>query len=319
MIDRFHRNITYLRISVTDRCQMSCTYCTLQEEPKETLTADEIGELVKVAGERLGFRKIRLTGGEPLLRRDVGQVIRNIVATKEIVEVAMTTNGLLLADAAEELAQSGLHSVNVSLDSLEPLRFRELTGAGSVAQVLDGLRAAKAAGIPRRKLNVVLLGGVNDREVCDFVRLGQAEDLEIRFIEHMPMDDARLSSWRVDPVEIRQQLMDEFGDLQPIAQDKNGGPAELSLVGGVRVGFIRAITSPFCDRCNRLRVTADGKIRSCLLSGGVMDLVSALRSPLGEEERAQLLMGLLRTSADAKPPVYELQREGAIPMRQLGG
>ena len=319
MIDRFHRNITYLRISVTDRCQMSCTYCTLQEEPKETLTADEIGELVKVAGERLGFRKIRLTGGEPLLRRDVGQVIRNIVATKEIVEVAMTTNGLLLADAAEELAQSGLRSVNVSLDSLEPLRFRELTGAGSVAQVLDGLRAAKAAGIPRRKLNVVLLGGVNDREVCDFVRLGQAEDLEIRFIEHMPMDDARLSSWRVDPVEIRQQLMDEFGDLQPIAQDKNGGPAELSLVGGVRVGFIRAITSPFCDRCNRLRVTADGKIRSCLLSGGVMDLVSALRSPLGEEERAQLLMGLLRTSADAKPPVYELQREGAIPMRQLGG
>ena len=298
---------------------MSCTYCTLQEEPKETLTADEIGELVKVAGERLGFRKIRLTGGEPLLRRDVGQVIRNIVATKEIVEVAMTTNGLLLADAAEELAQSGLRSVNVSLDSLEPLRFRELTGAGSVGQVLEGLRAAKVAGIPRRKLNVVLLGGVNDKEVCDFVRLGQEEDLEIRFIEHMPMDDARLSSWRVDPVEIRQQLVDEFGELQPIAQDKNGGPAELSLVGGVRVGFIRAITSPFCDRCNRLRVTADGKIRSCLLSGGVLDLVAALRSPLGEEERAELLMELLRASADAKPPVYELQREGAIPMRQLGG
>jgi len=298
---------------------MSCTYCTLQEEPKETLTADEIGELVKVAGERLGFRKIRLTGGEPLLRRDLGQVVRNIVATKEIVEVAMTTNGLLLADAAEELAQSGLRSVNVSLDSLDPLRFRELTGAGSVSQVMAGLRAAKDAGIPRRKLNVVLLGGVNDHEICDFVRLGQEEDLEIRFIEHMPMDDARLTSWRVDPAQIRQQLVDEFGELQPIAQDKNGGPAELSLVGGVRVGFIRAITSPFCDRCNRLRVTADGKIRSCLLSGGVLDLVGALRAPVEEEERAQLLMALLRTSADAKPPVYELQREGAIPMRQLGG
>jgi cyclic pyranopterin phosphate synthase len=160
---------------------------------------------------------------------------------------------------------------------------------------------------------------VNDHEICDFVRLGQEEDLEIRFIEHMPMDDARLTSWRVDPAQIRQQLVDEFGELQPIAQDKNGGPAELSLVGGVRVGFIRAITSPFCDRCNRLRVTADGKIRSCLLSGGVLDLVGALRAPVEEEERAQLLMGLLRTSADAKPPVYELQREGAIPMRQLGG
>ena len=319
MIDRFHRNITYLRISVTDRCQMNCTYCTLQEEPKETLTADEIGELVRVAGQRLGFRKIRLTGGEPLLRRDLVQVIQNIVATNEIVEVAMTTNGLLLADAAEDLARAGLRSVNVSLDSLEPLRFRELTGAGSVAKVLEGLRAAKLAGIPRRKLNVVLLGGVNDHEVCDFVRLGQAEDLEIRFIEHMPMDDARLTSWRVDPVEIRQRLVDEFGELQPIAQDKNGGPAELSLVGGVRVGFIRAITSPFCDRCNRLRVTADGKIRSCLLSGGELDLLSALRSPLSEEERAGLLMELLRTSADAKPPVYELQREGLIPMRQLGG
>ena len=201
----------------------------------------------------------------------------------------MTTNGLLLSEAAEELAQAGLRCVNVSLDSLNPERFRELAGAGSVERVLEGLRAAKRAGIPKRKLNVVLLGGVNEQEVCDFVRLGREEDLEIRFIEHMPMDDARLSSWRVDPDAIRQQLVDEFGELQPIAPEKNGGPAELSLVGGVRVGFIRAITSPFCDRCNRLRVTADGKIRSCLLSGGELDLVGALRAPVDEEERAARL------------------------------
>ena len=319
MIDRFHRNVTYLRISVTDRCQMSCSYCTLQEEPKETLTAGEIGELVRMAGTRLGFRKIRLTGGEPLLRPDLVQVVRNIVSTPEIVEVAMTTNGLLLADAAEELARAGLRTVNVSLDSLDNERFRGLTRAGSVDQVLEGLRAAKRAGIPRRKLNVVLLGGVNEDEVCDFVRLGRQEDVEIRFIEHMPMDDARLTSWRVDPEATRRRLREEFGELQPVATDKNGGPAELSLVGGVRVGFIRAITSPFCDRCNRLRVTSDGKIRSCLLSGGVVDLACVLRAPLEEEERAAQLEEVFRLAADAKPPLYELQRDGAIPMRQLGG
>lgn len=319
MIDRFHRNVTYLRISVTDRCQMSCSYCTLQEEPRETLTAQEIGELVRVAGTRLGIRKIRLTGGEPLLRSDLVDVVRQIVATEEIVEVAMTTNGLLLEETAEELARAGLRTVNVSLDSLDQVRFRELAGAGSVERVLGGLRAAKRAGIPKLKLNVVLLGGVNEEEVCDFVRLGQAEDVEIRFIEHMPMDDSRLKSWRVDPAQIRQRLLDEFGELLPIASEKNGGPAELSLVGGVRVGFIRAITSPFCDRCNRLRVTSDGKIRSCLLSGGVLDIAGALRAPVGEEERAALLVALFREAADAKPPVYELLRDGAIPMRQLGG
>jgi len=319
VIDRFHRNVTYLRISVTDRCQMSCSYCTLQEEPKETLTAGEIGEIVRVAGARLGFRKIRLTGGEPLLRPDLVQVVRNIVSTPEIVEVAMTTNGLLLADAAEELARAGLRTVNVSLDSLDNERFRGLTRAGSVDQVLEGLRAAKRAGIPRRKLNVVLLGGVNEDEVCDFVRLGRQEDVEIRFIEHMPMDDVRLTSWRVDPEETRRRLREEFGELRPVATDKNGGPAELSLVDGVRVGFIRAITSPFCDRCNRLRVTSDGKIRSCLLSGGVVDLACVLRAPLEEEERAAQLEAVFRLAADAKPPLYELQRDGAIPMRQLGG
>lgn len=319
MIDRFHRNVTYLRISVTDRCQMSCSYCTLQEEPKETLTADEIGELVRVVGARLGFRKIRLTGGEPLLRPDLAQVVKNIVATPEIVEVAMTTNGLLLEDAAEDLARAGLRTVNVSLDSLDAGRFREIAGAGSVEQVLKGLRAARRAGIEKRKLNVVLLGGFNEDEVCDFVRLGREEEVEIRFIEHMPMDSARLTSWRVDPVEIRTRLREAFGEFQPIATEKNGGPAELSLVGGVRVGFIRAITSPFCDRCNRLRVTADGKIRSCLLSGGVVDIAGVLRAPVSEEERADALVEVFREAADAKPPVYELQRDGAIPMRQLGG
>jgi len=319
VIDRFHRNVTYLRISVTDRCQMSCSYCTLQEEPRESLSGREIGELVRVAGERLGFRKIRLTGGEPLLRADLTQVVEQIVATSQIVEVALTTNGLLLAERAEGLAKAGLRTVNVSLDSLDPARFRELTKAGSVDAVIEGLRAAKRAGIPRRKLNVVLLGGVNEGEVVDFVRFAREEDVEVRFIEHMPMDDSRLTSWRVDPDEIRSRLREEFGELQPVATDKSGGPAELWLIDGVRVGFIRAISGPFCDRCNRLRVTSEGKIRSCLLSGGEVDLAGVLRGPLSEEERAAALVDLFQVAADAKPPVYELMRDGAVPMRQLGG
>jgi cyclic pyranopterin phosphate synthase len=298
---------------------MSCSYCTLQEEPRESLSAREIGELVRIAGARLGFRKIRLTGGEPLLRPDLKEVVEEIVATPEIVEVAMTTNGLLLADRAEELARAGLRTVNVSLDSLDPVRFRELTKAGSVDAVVDGLRAAKRAGIPRCKLNVVLLGGVNEEEVVEFVRFARDEDVEVRFIEHMPMDDSRLTSWRVDPNEIRLRLSEEFGDLQPVATDKSGGPAELWLVDGVRVGFIRAISGPFCDRCNRLRVTSEGKIRSCLLSGGEVDLAGVLRGPLPEEERASALAALFQVAADAKPPVYELLRDGAVPMRQVGG
>lgn len=319
MIDRFHRNVTYLRISVTDRCQMSCSYCTLQEEPKESLSAREIGELVRVAGERLGFRKIRLTGGEPLLRPDLAEVVEEVVATSQIVEVAMTTNGLLLAGRAEELAKAGLRTVNVSLDSLDPARFRELTSSGSLDAVVEGLRAARRAGIQRRKLNVVLLGGVNEEEVVEFVRFAIAEDVEVRFIEHMPMDDSRLTSWRVDPDEIRARLREEFGELQPVATDRSGGPAELWLVGGARVGFIRAISGPFCDRCNRLRVTSEGKIRSCLLSGGEVELAGVLRGTLPEEERASALATLFQTAADAKPPVYELMRDGAVPMRQLGG
>ena len=246
-------------------------------------------------------------------------MIDEVVATPEIVEVAMTTNGLLLADRAEELARAGLRTVNVSLDSLDPARFRELTGAGSVDAVMDGLRAAKRAGIPRCKLNVVLLGGVNEEEVVEFVRFARTEDLEVRFIEHMPMDDSRLTSWRVDPDETRSRLRQEFGELQPVATDKSGGPAELWLVDGVRVGFIRAISGPFCDRCNRLRVTSEGKIRSCLLSGGEVDLAGVLRGPLPEEERAAALASLFQVAADAKPPVYELMRDGAVPMRQVGG
>ncbi|MCH2103302.1 MAG: GTP 3',8-cyclase MoaA [Planctomycetes bacterium] len=319
MLDRFHRNVTYLRISVTDRCQMSCSYCTLQEEPREVLSAREIGELVRVAGGRLGFRKIRLTGGEPLLRADLLQVVEQVSSTPEIVEVAMTTNGLLLDQQAEGLARAGLRTVNVSLDSLDPERFRELTKAGSLEAVVEGLRAAKRAGIPRRKLNVVLLGGVNDDEVAEFVRFGREEDVEVRFIEHMPMDDSRLTSWRVDPDEVRRRLHDEFGELQPVATEKSGGPAELWLIDGVRVGFIRAISGPFCDRCNRLRVTSEGKIRSCLLSGGEVDLANVLRGGGSEEERADALSALFQQAADAKPPVYELMRDGAVPMRKLGG
>jgi cyclic pyranopterin phosphate synthase len=164
-----------------------------------------------------------------------------------------------------------------------------------------------------------LLGGVNEGEVVEFVRFARAEDVEVRFIEHMPMDDSRLTSWRVDPEEIRARLREEFGELQPVATDRSGGPAELWLVGGVRVGFIRAISGPFCDRCNRLRVTSEGKIRSCLLSGGEVDLTSVLRGDRPEEERASALATLFQMAADAKPPVYELMSSGAVPMRQLGG
>lgn len=318
MIDRYGRRVTYLRVSLTNRCQLDCSYCTLQEEPADILRPQELGTILGVAVNRLGIRKVRLTGGEPTLRKDLPEVVERIASLEGMREVALTTNALLLDRRAEALAEAGLTTVNVSCDSLIPKRFSELTGGGDLDQVLRGLRAAREAGIPKRKLNVVLMGGVNEDEVESFVRFAGEEDVEVRFIEHMPMDGDRLAQWKVDPKDVLRS-MSAGGELVPLPTSRDGGPAERFQIGSARVGFIHAISNPFCDRCNRLRVTAEGKIRSCLLTGGEVDLAAAVRSGKPAEEVEQELLDLFRLAADSKPPIYDLQREGTIPMRSIGG
>jgi cyclic pyranopterin phosphate synthase len=318
MMDRFGRRVTYLRVSLTNRCQLHCSYCTLPEEPSSVMRPDEVTTLIEVASRRLGFRKVRLTGGEPTLRRDLPEVVRGLVALPGIREVALTTNGMLLERRAEELQAAGLRTVNVSIDSLDPDRFRELTGGGDLATVLAGLRAARLAGIERRKVNCVLLGGVNEQEIDGFLELSAREGVEVRFIEHMPMDEARLAAWKVEPRTVLERLA-RGRTLVPLAANQDGGPAERFAVGEARVGFIHAMSNPFCDRCNRLRITAEGKIRSCLLSGGEVDLLGAIRSGLPTAELEERLVALFQQAADAKPPIYDHLAGGAIKMRAIGG
>lgn len=318
MIDRFGRRVTYLRVSLTNRCQLTCSYCTLPEEPRTVMRPDEVERLLRVASEQLGFRKVRLTGGEPTLRKDLPSIVERLSRLPKMREVALTTNGLLLGRRAEELARAGLRTVNVSCDSLDPERFAELTGGGKLEQVLDGLRAAREAGIENRKLNVVLLGGVNEEEIEAFVELAATEDLEVRFIEHMPMDGERTGRWRLSPREVIDRIGARHG-MTPLPTSADGGPAERFQVGGGRIGFIHAMSNPFCDRCNRLRITAEGTIRSCLLTGGEVDLLAAMRSGRSDEEIDAELVERFRSAADLKPPIYDLQKEGTISMRAIGG
>ncbi|QDU67281.1 GTP 3',8-cyclase MoaA [Engelhardtia mirabilis] len=318
MIDQYGRRVTYLRVSLTNRCQLSCTYCTLQDEPAEVMTPDEIETILRVASDRLGFRKVRLTGGEPTLRRDLPDIVRRIDAIPGIREVALTTNAMLLERRAAELHAAGLRTVNVSLDTLRPERFKELTGSDGLADVLAGLRAARDIGIPNVKVNAVLMGGVNDDEVADFVRFAATERIEVRFIEHMPMDSERVERWKVEPREVLAALAGEAG-VQPLPARQDGGPAERFRVGEATIGFIHAMSNPFCDRCNRLRITAEGTIRSCLLTGGEVDLKSAIRAGGSAAEVERRVEQLFRQAADMKPPIYDLQREGGIAMRAIGG
>ncbi|QDU85137.1 Cyclic pyranopterin monophosphate synthase [Planctomycetes bacterium Pla163] len=318
MIDRFGRRVTYLRVSLTNRCQLACTYCTLPEEPRTVMQADEVERIMRVASERLGFRKVRLTGGEPTLRRDLPEIVARLDALPGIREVALTTNGLLLAKRAGELAEAGLRTVNISCDSLDPERFAELTGGGRLDQVLEGLTACREAGIENRKLNVVLLGGVNEGEIEAFVDLARREQVEVRFIEHMPMDAERTGKWRLSPRDVLKRVASKRG-LVPLPTSADGGPAERFEVDGARIGFIHAMSNPFCDRCNRLRITAEGRIRSCLLTGGEVDLLAALRSGHDDERIDADLVALFEEAADLKPPIYDLQREGGISMRAIGG
>ncbi len=318
MIDRFGRRVTYLRVSLTNLCQLKCTYCTLPEEPVTSMSPHEVECLLEIASRRLGFRKVRLTGGEPTLRRDLGEVVRRITALPGIREVALTTNGLLLERRAAELASAGLTTVNISCDSLHSERFAKLTGGGKLADVLAGIRAAHAANIPRIKLNVVLMGGINDDEVEPFVDFAARENVEVRFIEHMPMSAERIGLWHVDPRDVLRRLGEERG-LEPLPTRQDGGPAERFRIGTAVIGFIHAMSNPFCDRCNRLRLTAEGTIRSCLLTGGEVDLLGVLRSGRETAEVEATVVELFQRAADAKPPIYDLQREGAIPMRSIGG
>ncbi|MBI3818197.1 MAG: GTP 3',8-cyclase MoaA [Planctomycetes bacterium] len=320
MKDRFGREFTYLRVSVTDRCNLYCIYCKVPELPRpERMTLPEIARIVRAAAD-VGVRKIRLTGGEPTLRSDIVEITEAVAATPGIRQIVMTTNGLLLGRLAAPLAKAGLQRVNVSCDSLDAENFRNITKGGILQKVLDGLDAARAAGLVV-KINCVVMGNQNDHEVLPMLQFSIARDFDIRFIEYMPMNLGEGEGLYGAPETIPSaQLRDHVAKtykLIPEESSATSGPADTYHVVGTRtrVGFISAMSNPFCENCNRLRVTPEGKIRSCLLTGGDFDLVGAIRAGASDADLSKLYLQAL----EGKPAVYELHKFGAVDMRSIGG
>ena len=324
--DGFGRLHTDLRISVTDKCNLRCTYCMPAEVTflprEELLSYEEIARVVAVAA-GLGIRTIRLTGGEPLLRRDLDRLVRLVAGVKGIEEVAVTTNGLLLADQAAALRAAGLARLNVSLDAIREEAFEKLTRRSGLDRVLAGLAAARAAGFASIRINAVSIRGLSEEEIVPLASFCRREGFHLRFIEFMPLDAD--GGWDAEQVlsgaAVRRILDREIGPLEPLPPTDAGQPAvdwRWADGGGV-VGFIDPVTNPFCDRCDRLRLTADGQFRNCLFSTTEWDARGVLRGGGSDAD----LAALLRACAAAKRAAHGIGSPAferpARAMYQIGG
>jgi cyclic pyranopterin phosphate synthase len=324
-MDPFGRKVDYLRISVTDRCNERCLYCMPEgykgwESNPDHLTAEEIIRIARVAA-GLGFRKFRLTGGEPLVRGDVPDIVRAMAGIPGVESVGLSTNGLKLAALAQPLRAAGLRTANVSLDALDPEVYRRVTG-GDVAKVLAGIRAAATAGFERVKLNCVLMRNVNETELWPLVLFAAEHSLPLRFIELMPLTSTEvLTEKNFLPCGEAMQLLAQRDELIPQPDRKLGhGPARYYLLKqtGALVGFIGAMTNEhFCEQCNKMRLTADGKVRPCLGNHIEVDLRSALRRGAGDGA----LQELLETALRLKPLEHQFRAnyQPCRPMTAIGG
>ena len=298
LVDTLGRVHTNLRISVTDRCNIRCFYCMPEEgvkfEPRENiLTFEEIERFVRVAV-GMGIRKLRLTGGEPLLRKGLPELIRKLVAIPGIEDLALTTNGVLLAKQAQELYDAGLRRINISLDALDPTRFRQLTRRDGVDKVIAGIMAAKKAGFTPIKINAVSIRGVTEHEVVPLARFAREHTLEMRFIEYMPIG---ADTWEREKVYFAHEIMEQLEQhVAPLVPAKDFDPRAPAMDfeytdGNGRIGIIASISRPFCLSCNRVRLTADGKLRNCLFALEEADIKSLLRGGATEAQIADVIRG----------------------------
>jgi cyclic pyranopterin phosphate synthase len=324
-IDRFGRNIHYLRISLTDHCNLRCIYCMPEDmtfRPNADLMQDgEILFLTQLFAS-LGFDKIRLTGGEPSVRANIVELVRGISATPGIRSVSMTTNGLMLKKLAQPLADAGLQRVNVSIDTLNPEKFKRLTRWGKLEEVWEGILAAEKAGLAPVKLNAVVVKGYNEEDAIDLAALTIDRPWQVRFIEMMPFGGA--TDIQVNQTITTQQVKDniesEFGKLEAAHDGKMDGEAQVYHIHGAKgdVGFISSVTQPFCSACTRARLTADGKLRLCLLREKEVDLLTPLRAGASLEELRRLILD----GVWEKPWGHGLA-DGVIPlnrvMSEIGG
>lgn len=293
LTDSFGRKINSLRISVTDRCNFRCSYCMPEEGMKwlrkdEILSYEEIFRLVKVFS-AMGIDKIRLTGGEPLVRKDIGKLIFLISSIEGISDISLTTNGYFLPEMSEKLFSSGLKRINISLDSLNAAKFNLITRRNYFQKVIRGLEKAIETGFDPVKLNTVVMRGINDNELSEFARLARESNVIVRFIEFMPIGSE--DGWKNDRVvpyrEIIQRIEKELNlGLNPVKNEKSDPARRYRFEDNIgEIGFINSVSEPFCEHCNRIRITAEGKLRTCLFSHGETDLMPILRSGIFDKSR----------------------------------
>lgn len=324
LVDSFGRVITNLRISITDRCNFRCVYCMPEDmeffDRSEVLTFEEITRFVRiVAG--MGVRKIRLTGGEPTVRRDLPRLVRVISEIEGIDDLALTTNGVRLRELAAPLRDAGLKRLNVSLDSLDPETFARLTRRDMLGEVLEGIDAAIAAGFTPLKLNAVAMKGYTERELLDFARLAREKPVVVRFIEFMPLDADGI--WDADQLLTRKEIFDRIDAVYPLEPVGNRGsdPAERFRFkdGKGEIGIIASVTEPFCHQCDRIRITADGKLRTCLFAVAETDIKTLLRDGSDDETVARAVV----RAVHRKEPGHMINVAGFVKpqrnMSQIGG
>ena len=315
LIDSYGRIAKKLRVSVTDRCNMRCGYCMPKNNTKwfdstEVLTFEEIVRLSSIFA-NLGVDKIRLTGGEPLLRPSIENLIKSIANVQHIKNIGLTTNGLLLLDKVEALKSSGLDSVNISLDSFNEQRFRTITGINGLNKVLSSIQKAKDAGIDV-KLNTVVVRGWNDDEVVEFANFARCTGITVRFIEFMPLDGTGI--WRSDLVfskkEMVEKIESKFGKIFPVSEQENSAPAKLysfsDRIG--TIGFIPSVTEPFCNQCDRIRLTSDGRFLTCLFESPGYEIKNLLRGGATDEELSQCLTHYIT-----------MKQEGVVSLIRING
>ncbi len=334
LTDMFARTISYLRLSLTDRCNLRCMYCVTEDEKDghlvklgqgEMLTYEELLRVVRVAVE-MGISKLRLTGGEPLVRHNIMHFIDNLAAIDGLDDIRITTNGVLLEKYAQGLMDAGVTKVNISLDTLRRERFAEITGVDCFDQVWRGIEKALAVGFSPVKLNMVVMRDINDDELADFAGMSRKMPLQVRFIEFMPIGTS--TRWNKDTYITSDEIMGRFkslGALIPLEKKQADGPARVFKLGADAMGslgFISPISHHFCDRCNRLRLTSEGRLRSCLLHDEETDLKSVLRAGCSDADIAATLLTAIQNKPKGHQMAERLKEEGADchgRMSRIGG
>lgn len=315
MKDKLGRNINYLRLSVTDLCNYRCIYCMPEcgiekLEHNKILTFEEIDEIVKVAAE-IGINKIRVTGGEPLVRRGIEDIMARIGNTSGIDDIGITTNGVLLPEKGQALKDAGVKRINISLDTLDPDKYKKITRGGSLEEALKGIEVAKDLGFSPIKINAVLMGGINDDEIVDFAKFGEENGINIRFIEIMPIGEC--AGWNHERFVSVKKVKEALPELEPVGMD--GVSHTYRLPGNkTTVGLISPISSHFCPDCNKIRITSDGKLKPCLHTEEEIPL----KGLTGEELKKAIISGI-----DCKPQGHKLDSEeksGSLRnMNKIGG